>query len=329
MALNQNNSFASLDDIQNWILSAILERGEEANPRGMRTLELYPVMFTLLNPRQRCITNPLRKWSLPLAVGEFCWHVAGSNELSFIEYYAPRWRDFADAEATIEGSCYGHRVFNLRDGGLSQWQRLVQLLESDPNSRRAVLHFSEPTLGLDVNAKDVACAQSLQFLVRSGRVHAIAYMRSNDAIWGLPYDVFLFTMLQELLACELKLDLGTYTHTVASLHLYERHFSLARSILEFGSSELFEMPPMKAHHDLARFLDVEAQIRSGTGWEDAQGLDSYWENLLEVLEWFRDAKGQDKSRARETISFNSPYCSLLLNSFPTRTSPVRMSAAAR
>ena len=53
---------------------------------------------------------------------------------------------------------------------------------------------------------DLPCTRTIQFLLRSGHVDAVVYMRSNDAIWGLPYDIFLFTMLQEMLAVELALS---------------------------------------------------------------------------------------------------------------------------
>ena len=51
------------------------------------------------------------------------------------------------------------------------------------------------------------------------------YMRSNDLWMGFPYDVFQFTCLQTLLAMELDVELGTYTHVAGSLHLYERDYA--------------------------------------------------------------------------------------------------------
>ncbi len=314
-----NLTFNSVDEIQHWVLSAILQHGDEVNPRGMKTLELYTVTFSLLKPRSRCVTTTARRWNLPLAIGEFCWHVAGSNELSFIEYYAPRWREFAEDGATIRGSCYGHRVFGRTDG-VSQWERLLRLLRTDSHSRRAILHLSEPNDALEINSKDIACASTIQFLIRGGAVNAVVNMRSNDAIWGLPYDIFLFTMLQELLACELNLNLGTYTHSAASMHLYERHFELAAKLLATEQREAFEMPPMKAHHQVGRFLELEAQIRGGISLQDLAesliSLNNYWQDLLMALDWFARMKrhGPD-ARPNWTIPSDSPYLTLLNNAF--------------
>jgi thymidylate synthase len=80
------------------------------------------------------------------------------------------------------------------------------------------------------------------------------YMRSNDAIWGLPYDCFVFTMLQELLASQLRCSLGEYVHFAASLHVYERHFSLVERMLKAPQEvDCSPMPPMP-HPDLQTSL---------------------------------------------------------------------------
>src|SRR6266581_1097123 len=85
-------AFDSLDEVQSWVLSILLTEGRPAQPRGLNTLEVVSAAFTLRYPRRRCITNPQRRWSIPYALGEFCWHVSASNELSFIEYYAKQWK---------------------------------------------------------------------------------------------------------------------------------------------------------------------------------------------------------------------------------------------
>ena len=59
----------------------------------------------------------------------------------------------------------------------------------------------------------------------------IVNMRSSDLIFGIAYDIPAFTFFQEMLALELGVGLGTYTHCSNSLHIYERHFKMARTIL--------------------------------------------------------------------------------------------------
>ncbi len=273
-----------MDAVQRWAMERIMSQGRLSSPRGRETLELLAAGFTLADPRRRCITNRERRWSLPLAIGEFAWHVSGSDELSFIGSYAPRWRDFSEDGRTIRGSCYGRRIFGTPDGTRSQWALLKEILREDPMSRRAVLNFQqEPPEALRSDSLDTACATVLQFLVRDGRVHAIAYMRSNDVVWGLPYDVFLFTMLQEMLACEIGLDIGTYSHVAGSLHVYARHFSLIERILESKDPDAFSMPPMTDLPGLTDFLAWERAIRTGQSLGSLQAAHGFWQDLANVL----------------------------------------------
>jgi thymidylate synthase len=324
--VNQPFSFESLDEIQTWVLSSLLGHGSPVTSRGMPTLELFPASFTLEHPRRRCITNPERRWNFPLAIGEFCWHATGSNDVRFIEYYAPRWKEFTDGIEII-GSCYGHHIFSRKDGQPSQWECLIRLLRAERHSRRAVLQLFEPQTGLDAETKDAACTCSIQFMIRDDRLHAIVYMRSNDAIWGLPYDIFLFTMLQELLALELGTELGSYFHLVGSLHLYKRHFELAKRIVSCESSFPYEMPPMRKHRQLTSFLAQEQKIRGGEQVDATVGaLDPYWCHLLSVLNWYSLRK--EGPAPSLTIPLESDYAALLQNIPPARISSTENPRAA-
>jgi hypothetical protein len=62
-------------------------------------------------------------------------------------------------------------------------------------------------------------------------------MRSNDLILGTPTDIAFFCLLQQQMLKLLQykypeLELGTYTHIVHSIHIYERHFNLVREMLD-------------------------------------------------------------------------------------------------
>jgi thymidylate synthase len=279
--------FDSLDDIQRWALKTVLEVGSVIAPRGLQTRECIAAHFVLRNPRRRCVLASARRWSLPLAIGEFCWHLSGSDSLSHLEYYAPRWRQFSDDKVAIRGSCYGKRVFSAPSGKLNQWQQLVSLLQIDPDTRRAVLILGEPMSARHTETVDVACASTLQFLVRNDEVHAVLNIRSNDIILGLPYDVFLFTMLQELLACQLGLRVGKYYHFAGSLHLYERDAPMARRIAFGPTPQEFEMPAMQAPEELPNFLALERAIRTNEATTSEDSLSSYWSELAKVLFAFR------------------------------------------
>lgn len=274
-------NFATLDDVQAAVLEELLDFGGATSPRGLDTLEVVAGGFTLDNPRSRVIVNSERRWSLALAVGEFAWHVSGSDELEPLAYYAPIWRRFSEDGERIRGSCYGKRIFQQHDGTNSQWQALVNLLGTDPASRRAVLSVQQHhSKALEAGSIDVPCVTTCQFLLREKRLDAIVHMRSNDVIWGLPNDVFLFTMLQEMLALELGVELGRYHHFAGSLHLYRRHYDLARRIVS-SPVEGGEMPAMDRIDQLPTFIAAERNLRAGKSHDE--GLSPYWLSLLEPV----------------------------------------------
>lgn len=115
---------------------------------------------------------------------------------------------------------------------------VVDLLKRDPDSRQAVisLYDSDRDLGRP-DLKDVPCTVAIQFFLRD-RVNRLGgkqlnmwvVMRSNDAWLGLPYDLGQFSLLQFAVAQSLDAAVGTYTHSVGSMHLYERDWEAAAKI---------------------------------------------------------------------------------------------------
>jgi len=276
----------------------------------MATIESRALSFTLFDPRRRCTLNPERKWSLPLALGELCWHLSGSTHASALEYYAPVWRSFADSEGNIRGSCYGSKIFAAVDGQ-SPWSRVRQLLRHDRETRRAVLYFNDALSHLAPDCPDAACAASLQFLIRDNTLDVVLCMRSNDVIWGLPYDVFLFSFLQEMMAADLGIEVGLYHHFAASIHLYKQHWDLARRMLEGGSVDGFRMPPLKAPNEFQGFLEAERRIRIEGEDSKTEAMDDYWGDLVQVLHLFRTSRKIGWAATLNATSRSLPYCRVL------------------
>ena len=71
------------------------------------------------------------------------------------------------------------------------------------------------------------CSSDLwQFDLTEGSLDMTVNMRSNDAVWGLSYDVPSFTAVQRAMALSLGVPLGTYFHQAGSFHVYERHYNV-------------------------------------------------------------------------------------------------------
>ena len=295
--LNYLGTFSSADDVLAATCKHLLRAGCSIAPRGMRTIEASALAFVLKSPRARRIENPARHWSEALAVGELSWHLSASDDVKFISYYAKEWARFSEDGTHIAGSCYGKRIFGPgpEKGAPSQWELVRGELRRDAESRRAVLTLTDTSRDLRPSSKDVPCLISVQFLLRAGKLDCIATMRSNDVIWGLCYDLYLVTMLQELLACELGVGLGSYTHVAASMHVYDQFIPMAEEIAASRSGvEGRAMPPMTEVGSRTAFLEVERALRMNqSGYERKMAaLPTYWRTLAEPLRLLHERRHQ-------------------------------------
>lgn len=277
----ESTHYSSCDTLYQGLVTWIMRAGKKVTARGMETRERTGVYFILTNPRARLLSFEVRKWSLPLALGELCWHLRGDDNLSPLAYYAKRWARYSDDGVHIRGSCYGKKIFGIDDSGLVGWQRVVELLQSDPNSRRAVLDLTSEDIDL-ITSRDVSCVNSIQFVIRDGCVDLFVFMRSNDLFLGLPYDIFLFTMLQEMMALTLGRPIGHYHHMATSLHIYESDFGRASQSMRAAHNRPTVMPPMLSVQGIKNFVVAEARIRAGLSY-DADTLDQYWAPLADSL----------------------------------------------
>jgi len=202
-------------------------------PRGQKIREKLGVSFTIENPRHRIPYVAGRKFSVTYMVAELLWYLSANNKTEWISKYSAFWKDISDDGVTAN-SAYGARLFapneKIANGRFTQWQYVVNELRRDPDSRRAVMHLRMPADGIDAKL-DVPCTLTLQFFIRDNELHMIVNMRSSDLIFGIAYDIPAFTFFQEILAGQLGVELGSYTHMSNSLHIYERHFEMVETIL--------------------------------------------------------------------------------------------------
>lgn len=158
--------------------------------------------------------------------------------------------------------------------------------------------------------EDKPCTCTLQFAIRNGKLLLHTHMRSNDALKGLPHDIFSFTLLQEIAARELNVGLGVYKHSVTSLHLYDdkpatddERADPSRSIAkEFYAEGFHDHVPMPAMPNgnpwpsLERLIEAEAIFRAGnTNGFDGEGLEPYWQDFANILRAHAILKGMGKN----------------------------------
>jgi thymidylate synthase len=193
----------------------VMSDGEPVSPRGQWTRELVGESFRIASPWDSLPTGIGRKGLNP-AVGalEALQNISGTSALEVFRRIVP-----ASAKWDDDTPTYGTRL-----GG--QLGQCVERLRDDPESRQAVALIWREWDMTGGQAHNL-CTIGLQFLLRDGVVHTFAHMRSNDAWWGLCYDLFQFCQLGASVANALGTVPGDYYHSANSMHLYERHWAVA------------------------------------------------------------------------------------------------------
>ncbi|WP_336004071.1 thymidylate synthase [Acinetobacter pittii] len=258
----------SLDDLLHETYDYILANGERASPTRGTNSEVRNCILTLLNPRSRISLSEVRSKVIS-CLGEFLWYLSGSNSVDFIEYYIKDYRErinFTKESTDPVPGAYGSRIF----GQSNQFNKIVELLEKSKDSRRAVIAiYSENDL-LGDDSRDIPCTCTLQFFIRSDKLHLTCYMRSNDAALGLVHDIFSFTLLQEIMLARLitkypNLELGEYTHIVGSLHIYDKNIDqISHYLSKEGWQYHASMPPINPKlldDSIKKLLEIEVDIR--------------------------------------------------------------------
>jgi hypothetical protein len=187
------------------------------------------------------------------------WFLAGSDDVEFLDFYNPQARSFSHDGTTLCGS-FGKRIFGPTIAS-SQVATAAALLKRDPGSRRAYLCVIDRD-DLMRPTKETPCSCGIQFFVRDQQLHAVCSMRAQHALALLPNDAFLFLTLQAVLASELNLDRGTYTHFCNTLHVYEDERESVRKILASNITEI-HMPIWKGGFSrVSNLVAYEAAMRS-------------------------------------------------------------------
>lgn len=209
----------------------ILEDGHETSPRGMKTKEILNFTVQINEPTRLPLVVPGRGLTDFIGAAEAVQLIGQFSDPDWMVSTVKAFDQFRDGN--ILWGAYGIRVYGMLD-------ELVKLLREDPSSRQAVLSIYHSPTDLGRGKKDTPCTLTLQFLLRDGYLHGRGSMRSNDVWLGLPYDLVQFISITGAIAAALDVKVGTYTHTVGSMHVYERHYEMLEEITS-GEPDDFEI----------------------------------------------------------------------------------------
>ena len=237
----------------------------KSSPRGQPCREKLDYTFRVLRPDASPIVtkDPKRNDVIrSYTAKEVELYDSCTNSAEDFGRASKFWLSLANPDGTVN-SAYGHLIWSKRshgsdfetesycispssrpgDGSVfssrpvrrTPWDWAKQSLIDDKDTRQAILRFSLPEHQWKGN-KDQTCTMHGNFLIRNDQLHLSVVMRSNDLTLGLVYDLPWFCGLMDRMILELKnvypnLTKGCYTHTVHSLHIYERNEEMVKKML--------------------------------------------------------------------------------------------------
>lgn len=221
-----------IDADRAWVkdLEYVFKYGNRVSPRGMLCYESIALcsVVSMANP---IIFNPMRKLGYRFMAAEAAWILEGRDDVSRIAPYSKDISKFSDDGQTFFGA-YGPRI-------VDQINYVCDCLCQDLMSRQAVMTVWRQNPG---PSKDIPCTVSLQWLVRHGKIHCVATMRSSDLWLGHPYDIFNFSAVSFAIMLQLNnflnlrdqfpVELGNLHLTAGSKHIYERNAADVGRIIE-------------------------------------------------------------------------------------------------
>ena len=269
----------SFHSVWSKLIYGILNAGIVVSPRGLKTKELTNVTINVTNGLANILFSQKRDLNYRFMVAEWIWIQSGSGDLLSLEQYNSVMKQFSDDGGTLTGA-YGPRL-------KPQWEYIFENLKK-PASRQAVSSIWSPS---PESSRDIPCTLSLQWLIRNDCVNCTINMRSSDAWLGLVYDFFNFSMLTNVVSNSFNLPVGSITMNLASSHLYEQHWELAKSIFTNEIVYTIKSPQFKGikipvEEDLRSILLNPQEDFSSLGWpwtEYAKSLYGKKFHCLEVL----------------------------------------------
>ena len=205
--------FKNAEEAYDYQLNRILVYGVDFD----NTKALFDIGFTIKNPMDNHITNKERNWSLKYAEAEWEWYKSGDRSIDKLgKIYGkipPIWEKMADKNGNVNSN-YGY-----------QWQRNHQIdyvcakLRQNNNTRKAAISIYDAKEWTSYQ-KDTPCTYAIQFTILDNKLNISVLMRSNDIWYGFCNDQYQFSMLQQLVANRLSIEIGTYYHFAHNLHLY-------------------------------------------------------------------------------------------------------------
>lgn len=250
MASFENTVIASstVDDLVQNGIRHIIDQGEPFEARAGAGLQAYETVYVLEDPVARVHTLRAPQSITYLAKELYAYFVGSLNVEDGLSDAAPFWQTLCDQNGNINSN-YGYYVFRqLTTEGHTQLDWTRECFRNNRDSRRAFIGIN----GLEhkTATKDFPCTIGMQFNIRNGMMNCNVASRSTDIITGLPYDMGFFSLVNELVAGVVSVDINEeikpgYTAIHATFtQIYNKTREKAEQVLDSPAIESQQRMPI-------------------------------------------------------------------------------------
>ncbi|MEY8701989.1 thymidylate synthase [Francisella philomiragia] len=234
-------------------LKYIKDNGTEKGDRtgtGTRSIFGYQMRFDL---QQGFPLVTTKKIHIPSVVHELLWFLSGSTNVKYLNDNKVRiWNEWATEDGEL-GPIYGKQWRNFNDEGVDQIAEVIQLLKTNPNSRRILVSAWNPCVVpsekispqenvLRGNSALPPCHAMFQFYVADNKLSCMLTQRSADAFLGVPFNIASYSLLTHMVAQQCDLDVGEFIWSGGDCHIYNNHIEQVNEQL---SREPLDLPTLK------------------------------------------------------------------------------------
>lgn len=227
-------------------------RTKWADETPAHTISVICEHINLDNTEVPILTTKKIPWQNP--IHELLWfYVKRTSDASYLDENKIKfWKPWINEQNNI-GKAYGYQLgkpIMRGDRVTNQVENLITELKSSPASRRHVISLWDVD---DLSQMTIApCVWHSQWLVKSGKLHLIVGVRSNDIFVGNPFNVFQYYVLQRMICQVTGYELGTLNFNINDAHIYDRHIDLIKTQIE---REPRSAPKLIINPDVKNFDD--------------------------------------------------------------------------
>jgi thymidylate synthase len=247
------------------LVKHVLENGTQKGDRtgtGTKSVFGYQMRFDLSEGFPLVTTKKLHLKSI---IYELLWFLQGNTNIGYLNENGVKiWDEWADENGEL-GPVYGHQWRNWNSENLDQIAEVIEILKTNPNSRRMLVSAWNPSVLPDTSksfAENVAngkvalppCHAFFQFYVADGKLSCQLYQRSADIFLGVPFNIASYALLTMMIAQVCGLKPGDFIHTFGDAHIYNNHMEQLELQLTRDPRPL---PTMKINPEVKNIFDFK------------------------------------------------------------------------